>query len=186
MKINTIFEVTNSNIISIFQYFRATLSFPIAFWMAASAASIYFSCKFSNYNFPFVAFHLCFSQYAPMKLRIQFRLNKVFTHTPFPTPSSSLSKATVTLSRCHTHIQIHACTMRQKEVHAAQGELKLDNRAAGPPQLPIPNASLPPPPFRCYPWAIWHTNVLQLKDNSTGLETGDNCRRRAHTEGLKK
>lgn len=111
--------------------------------MAASAVRIYFSCKFSNYKFPFVAFHLCFSQYAPMKLRIQFRLNKVFTHTPFPSPSSSLSKATVTLSRCHTHIQIHACTMRQKEVHAAQGELKLDNRAAGPPQLPILNASLP-------------------------------------------
>lgn len=72
--------------------------------------------------------------------------------------------------------------MRQKEVHAAQGELKLDNsRAAGPrPSVTNPNR-LPP----SYPWAIWHTNVLQLKDNSTGLETGDNCRRRAHTEGLK-
>lgn len=122
--------------------------------MAASAVSIYFSCKFSKYNFPFVAFHLCFSQYAPMKLRIQFRLNKVFTHTPFPTPSSSLSKATVTLSRCHTHIQTHACTMRQKEVHAAQGELKLDNRAAGPPQLPIPNASLPPFSVTLEPFGI--------------------------------
>lgn len=112
--------------------------------MAASAVSIYFSCKFSNYKFPFVAFHLCFSQYAPMKLRIQFRLNKVFTHTPFPSPSSSLSKATVTLSRCHTHIQITRVHNATKGSSCSSGRTEARQQSCRPASVTNPQRVAPP------------------------------------------